>query len=62
IKISKKAENGNKQILLADPSFEPTIVVNQNNRTYRVKELKNVNAAQNKEIQEHMFQYLNQNE
>ncbi|MGD6794737.1 CapA family protein [Metabacillus indicus] len=62
IKISKKEVNGKKQIQLAEPSFVPTIVVNQNNRTYRVKELKTVNSAKNKEIQEHMFQYLNHGE
>ncbi|UOK56206.1 hypothetical protein MGI18_14340 [Bacillus sp. OVS6] len=45
---------------MTEPGFVPTIVVNQNNRAYRVKELKNVDQAQNNAIQEHMFQNLNE--
>ncbi|MDQ0859553.1 CapA family protein [Bacillus sp. V2I10] len=60
IKITKELSKGTKKMELTEPGFVPTIVVNQNNRAYRVKELKNVDQAQNKAIQEHMFQNLNE--
>ncbi|TDL83183.1 CapA family protein [Peribacillus frigoritolerans] len=60
INLTKALTNGTKTVELTDPGFVPTIVVSQNNRAYRVKELKNVNQTQNKEIQEHMFQHLNE--
>ncbi|MFC0274063.1 CapA family protein [Metabacillus herbersteinensis] len=62
LQITKKLDGEKTEILLHDPSFSPTIVLNKQKSEYQIKLLNTVNKQQNTEIEKHMFQYLNKKE